>query len=115
MKELVLFLTIAMGAERLAAQQVLTDYDVVKMVQAGVAQDIILKLIAQSPVPLECPPDRLIAWKQLGVPDEITRAMVDRRNGGASIRYVHFSSEARVIPAKSSRGGLARLKIWQRK
>jgi len=115
MKELVLFLTIALGGEGLEAQQVLTDNDVVKMVQAGVAQDIVLKLIAESPVQFGLQPDRIIQWKQAGIPDDVVRAMMARRADGRLIRYVHFSSEVRVIPPKSSRRGLARLEIWRQK
>ena len=111
MKRVVL-IAVMIGAEGLMAQQILTDTDVVKMVQAGVAQDIILKLIAESPAQFGLQPDHLIACKKAGVPDDVMRAMVVRSRDGSSIKYVHFSSEVRVAPAKHSRRGLARLKIW---
>ncbi len=109
----VVFLALAMmGISRLAAQQILTDIDVVKMVQAGVAEDVVLKLVAESPVQFSLAPDHVIAWKKAGVPDEITRAMMARQQSAPRIEYVHFSSEVRVIPVKPKRGRWSRLKVW---
>lgn len=105
-------IAVIMGIEGLMAQQILTDAEVVKMAQAGVAQDIILKLIAESPVQFGLQADHVIAWKNAGVPDEVMRAMVTRGRETPLIRYTHFSSEVRVIPAKHGKKGLARLKIW---
>ena len=112
------FAVLAVGmicAEGVVAQQVLTDNDVVKMVEARVAQDIILQLIAESPVQFGLQPDQLIGLKRAGVPDDVVRAMAARGREVRSIRYVPFSAEARVIPAKrlkSNRRSWARLKIW---
>lgn len=108
----VVIVAVMMGVQRLMAQQILTDTDVVKMVQAGVAQDLILKLIAESPVQFAVQADHVIAWKNAGVPDNIMRAMVTRGREAPSIQYKHFSSEVRVIPPKHGKKGLARLKIW---
>ena len=107
---LLILLAVMMGAEGLAAQQILTDDDVVKMVQAGVAQDLILKLIAESPVLFRVQPDHVVAWKQAGVPDDVARAMVARQSNAPRIQYVHFSSEVRVTPAKHRRGLWAQFK-----
>ena len=96
----------------MTAQQILTDLDVVKMVQAGVAQDIVLKLIAESPAVFSLQANHIVAWKQAGVPDEVMRAMVARAGDGTAIRYVHFSSEVRVIPPKRGGRRWAHLKIW---
>jgi hypothetical protein len=111
MKHVVLIAAM-IGVEGLMAQQILTDNDVVRMVQAGVAQDIILKLVAESPVQFGLQPDHVIAWKRAGVPDNVVRAMMARQSDAPRIQYVHFSSEVRVIPAKADRGRWARLKIW---
>jgi hypothetical protein len=108
----VALIAVMIGVEGLMAQQILTDNDVVRMVQAGVAQDILMKLIAESPVHFGLQPDHVIAWKRAGVPDDVVRAMVARQSDAPRIQYVHFSSEVRVVPAKRSRRGLARLKIW---
>jgi hypothetical protein len=108
----VALIAVMIGVEGLMAQQILTDNDVVKMVQAGVAQDIILKLVAESPVQFGLRPDHVIAWKRAGVPDDVVRAMMVRQGDAPRIQYMHFSSEVRIVPAKRSRRGLARLKIW---
>ena len=102
-------------AEGLIADQALTDHDVVRMVHAGVAQDILLQLIADSPVQFGLQPDQLIGLKRAGVPDDVVRAMAAREREVRSIRYVPFSSEVRVVPAKrakSKRRSWTRLKIW---
>lgn len=112
MKRIVL-IALMMGADGLMALQILTDNDVVRMVQAGVAQDLILKLIAESPAQFGLQPEHVIAWKKAGVPDDVARAMLVRNRDGSSIQYVRFSSEVRVVPAKRSRKKLARLKIWR--
>ena len=111
MKRVVLII-VMMGIEGLMAQAILTDADVVKMVQAGVAQDVILKLIAESPVQFGLQADHVIAWKNAGVSDAVMRAMVARGRETPMIRYKHFSSEVSVIPASRGKKGLARLKIW---
>ena len=96
----------------LVAQQVLTDNDVAKMIQAGVAPDIVLKLIAESPVQFVFQADHLIALKKAGVPDDVVRAMAARSSEAPSIRYIRFSSEVQVVPAKHGGRIWTRLKIW---
>ena len=108
---LLLFFLVLVGAESLAAQQILTDGDVVKMVQTGVAQDVILKLIADSPVQFAVEANHVVRWKQAGVPDDVVRAMMARQRSAPSIQYVPFSSEVRIIPAKRVRKRWLRLKI----
>ena len=110
--KLLVLTAVMMGAEALVAQQILTDNDVVKMVQAGVAEDVILKLIAESPVQFALQADHVMAWQRAGVSDDVARAMVARQNDAPLIQYTHFSSEVRVIPAKRGRRLWTRLKIW---
>lgn len=108
--KLLVLLTVLVGAEVLTAQQLLTDSDITRMVGAGVAQDIVLKMIAESPVAFRLEPDRLIALKKAGVPDEIVRAMMAHDSQIPAVHYIPFSSEVRTGPTKKK--GLARLKIW---
>jgi hypothetical protein len=98
------------GTQVLTAQQVLTDSDIARMVGAGIAQDIILKMIAESPVEFRLQPERIIALKKAGVPDDMVRAMMTHDRQAPSVRYIHFSSEVRTASAKKK--GLGRLKIW---
>jgi hypothetical protein len=110
--KLLALLAVMLGADALLAQQILTDIDVIKMLQAGVAQDVILKLIAESPVQFTLQADHVVAWKRAGVPDDVARAMVARQSEAALIQYTHFSSEVRVIPVKRGRRLWTRIKIW---
>jgi len=105
-------ITVMLGAQGLTAQQILTDNDVMKMVQAGVAEDVILKLIAESPVQFTLQADHVIAWKKAGVSDGVARAMVSRQHEAPLIQYAHFSSEVRVIPAQRRRRLWTRIKMW---
>jgi len=89
--KLVLVLTV-ICASTLAGQQVITSDDVVKMVEAGVAQDIIIKTIAELPVQFVLSPDRLIAMKKASVPDEIVRALM---------AHGHEAGQVRVVPTAS--------------
>jgi hypothetical protein len=79
-----------------AGQPALTIDDVTRMVQAGVAKDLILKTIAESPVPFQLNPDQLIALKKAGVPDEIVRAMITppgHSNAKKAFHITRFSSQ----------------------
>ena len=103
-------MTLLLGAESLAAQQMLTDTDVIRMVQAGVAPDLIVKLIETSASRFAAGPDQLIGWKKAGIPDSVMRSMLARAANSPMLQYVHFSSEVRVIPKRGGHRWL-RLKI----
>lgn len=92
------FLLVVFCAVAVAGSQVLTVDDVVKMVQAGIAQDLIVKTIVESAsVEFQMKPDQLIALKKAGVPDEIVRAMVGRHEQKVTVRRLPFSSMERVV------------------
>jgi hypothetical protein len=94
----ILAFTVFCGAA-LAGQQALTIDDVTKMVLAGVAQDLILKTIAESAVPFQLNPDQLIALKRSGVPDDIVRAMMvhGSPNPIKPFHGVRFSSQEQAV------------------
>jgi hypothetical protein len=98
---LVLFCGAAVGGQ----QQVLTNDDVAKMAQAGIAQDIIMKTIGTSVVQFQLGPDHLIALKKAGVSDDIVRAMTAARNAEKpTLRLVRFSSEEQAVAPTPRRG-----------
>jgi hypothetical protein len=103
MKLTILALTVICGAA-LAGQPALTIDDVTKMVQAGVAQDLILKTIAESAVPFQLRPDQLITLKRAGVPDDIVRAMMvhGSPNPIKPFHEVRFSSLEQVARSAGS-------------
>jgi hypothetical protein len=59
-----------------AAQQVLNNDAVIKMVKAGLAEDVIVATIQQQPASFSVSPDDLIALKTAGVSDKVLAAMV---------------------------------------
>ncbi len=100
------------AAQGMLAQQILTDAGVIKMVEAGVAQDIVLRVVKDSPAVFCIDAEHVAAWKRAGIPDEVVRAMLAHGDDGAVIQYVHFSSEVRAVPAKRKGRSWTRLKIW---
>jgi hypothetical protein len=109
MKLSVLALTLFCAAA-LAGQQALSIDDVTKMVQAGVAQDLILKTIAEPGVRFQLNPDQLITLKRAGVPDDVVRAMmagqsnVKKRFTGCGFlrrnKPVHRQRRTRSLPGR---------------
>lgn len=60
----------------LSAQQPLTNEAVIKMVQAGLGEDVIVGVIQQQPGNYAVSPDALVQLKQAGVSDKIIAAIV---------------------------------------
>jgi hypothetical protein len=114
MRLCILALTVFCAAAVAGQQPALTIDDVTKMVQAGVAKDLILKTIADSPVPFQLNPDQLIALKKAGVPDEIVRAMTTVGHGGLKrvFHEVRFSSLEQGGPSGDGIGVPAGSKIY---
>lgn len=81
----------------LGAQQPLTNNSVIKMVKAGLSQDVILNLINTQPSNFNLGVDQLIALKKAGVGDSLIAAMVKRTSGGAPA-----AAPATTTPAVSS-------------
>lgn len=67
------------------AQTALTNDSIIKMVKAGLGDDIVVSTIKSQPAKFSTDPDGLIALKGAGVSDKVIAAMVDRMaaNGGA--------------------------------
>ena len=103
MKLSILALTLFCAAV-IAGQQALTIDEVTRMVQAGVAQDLILKTIAESAVAFQLNPDHLIALKKAGVPDDIVRAMLVVGHGSVKRPFhgVRFSSQEQAVASAGS-------------
>lgn len=59
-----------------SAQQALNNDAVIKMVKAGLPEDVVVATIQQQPGNFSVSPDDLIALKTAGVPDKILAAMV---------------------------------------
>src|ERR1035441_1276960 len=66
------------------AQEVLTNDSVVKMVKAGLSEEVVLSVVKSSPAKYDLTPDQLITLKSAGVPDRVVAAMVERASGGGA-------------------------------
>src|ERR1017187_6837438 len=65
-----------------AAQQVLSNDDVVKMIKSGISEDVVLSMVKTQPAQYTLTPDELIALKSAGVPNRVVAAMVEKSAGG---------------------------------
>jgi hypothetical protein len=74
------------------AQTALTNDAVIKMVKAGLGEDIVISTIKTQPAKYSTGPDDLIALKKGGVSDKVIAAMVEKMSGGG----------APVMPAATS-------------
>jgi len=80
-KTLLLALFGTMLAFAQPAHPALTNNDVIKMVQTGLSQDIIIKVIAESPANFDLTPNGLTVLEQGKVPDAVFKAMAARQMG----------------------------------
>jgi len=87
-----LFLTICAA---LAAQQAMNNDAVIKMVKAGLSDDIIVGSISSQPGQYDTSADGLIALKTAGASDKVVAAMISKASGAAA-------PAAAVAPAASN-------------
>jgi len=71
----------ALFATLCGAQSTITNDAVIKMVKAGLGEDIIVSTIKTQPAQFATSADDLIALKKSGVSDRIISAMLDKGNG----------------------------------
>lgn len=74
----VLFLVFA---SLLTAQQLLNNEGVIKMVKAGLSEDVVAAAVSSSPGTYDTSADALVALKTAGVPDKVVAALVSRASG----------------------------------
>ena len=81
MKHVCFILALAiLGA--LEAQQPLTNEAVLKMVRAGLSEDVVLSMVKSQPAAYTLGPDQVIALTSAGVSDKILAAMAEKTSGG---------------------------------
>ena len=92
----------------LFAQEALDNASVVKLVKAGLSEDLIVTTINSSPGKYDTSANGLIALKKAGATDKEIAAIVVRASGVSAARHPHLSSQASagsVPKASSSRPG----------
>jgi len=75
---------LVLGAGAALAQQALNNDAVVKMVKAGLGEDVIVGMINSQPGKYTLDADHLIALKGAGVSDKVLAAMVAKSSGAAA-------------------------------
>jgi hypothetical protein len=93
------------------AQTALTNDSIVKMVKAGLGDDVIISTIKSQPAKYSIDPDGLIALKSAGVSDRVIAAIVDRMaaSGPAPAPFVTAAGVA------SSAGPVNEVGVYYRK
>jgi hypothetical protein len=66
------------GVALILAQTALTNDSIIKMVKAGLGDDVVISTVKVQPANYSTDPDGLIALKGAGVSDKVIAAMVDR-------------------------------------
>jgi len=85
-------------------QTALTNDAIVKMVKAGLAEDVILSMVNTQPAQFSVMPDDMIALKKNGVSDKIIAAMLTKGQPGATNKSATPSSptpSAAAAPASA--------------
>ena len=82
-----------------AAQEALTNDSVVKLVKAGLSEDLIVGMINTQPGSYKLGPDDVLALKNQAVSDKIIAAML-RRSSGAGASPVAISEAASGYPTE---------------
>jgi hypothetical protein len=100
----------------LAAEERLTNNDIIQMVQAGVAEDLIVGTIKEAMPGYSFMPVYLVVLKKAGVSDEVVRAMSapcrphPRQPAHTEVRPARYSMRlTRRIPPHSSRAAKCRV------
>jgi len=72
------------AASMLAAQQTLDDDGVIKMIKAGLSEDVIAAAISSSPGTYDTSANALIALKTAGAGDKIMAAILTKASGATT-------------------------------
>jgi hypothetical protein len=91
-------LSLALAAALAVSQDVLTNDDILKLVKAGIGEEVILGTINSKPVKFSLSTDDMIALKQAGVADKIIAAMVARAGSPAPNGAVLAASPVSTEP-----------------
>jgi hypothetical protein len=83
----------------LAAQQTMNNDAVIKLVKAGLSDDLIVSTINASPASFDTSADGLIALKTAGVSDKVVGAIVMKTNGTAPAATVAPQATGSGLPA----------------
>jgi hypothetical protein len=86
------------------AQQALNNDAIIKMVKAGLSDDVVIATVNASAAAYDTSTDGLIALKKQGVSDKVVAALISRNAGGAPTPPSGSSSPAPVGAASATAG-----------
>jgi len=84
------------------AQTALTNDAIIKMVKAGLGEDIVVSTIKSQPARYTTAPDDLIALKGAGVSDKVIAAMMEKMTSGSSAPAAPAAAPAPSVPTVAS-------------
>lgn len=84
MRKSLFAVALAIFGSFLVAQQALNNETIIKMVKAGLADDVIVSTVTVSAANYDISPDGLIALKSAGVSDKVIAAIVTRSSAGSA-------------------------------
>jgi hypothetical protein len=91
----------------LGAQEPLTNESIIKMVKAGLSEDVILTMVRSQPASYALAADQLIALKSAGVSDRVVAGMVERSAGGTSSRTTGATPAAGTVASGDANDPMA--------
>ena len=83
-QRVLLILTFMSAGTASFAQDALTNDSIIKMVKAGLSEEIVLSMVRTQPAKYTLTPDQIISLKSEGVPDKVVATMVERNSGAAT-------------------------------
>ena len=111
----ILFLS-AVALSSLFAQEALTNEGVVKLVKAGLSEDLVITAIGQQSSSFLLGANELVMLKEAGISERIIRAMMDKgKNPSVPAPADAKPGEAKPGPAADSPAALAAPGVWYKK
>ena len=80
------------------AQSDLNNEAILKMVKAGLGEDVIVSMIKNQPGKYVVDPDSVIQLKQAGTSEKIINAMIEKNSGGTAATAVPPAAPTAVVP-----------------
>jgi hypothetical protein len=106
MRKTLLSIVILAACSILVAQQPLNNDGVIKLVKAGLSDDLIVNTINAQPSNFDVSPDGIIALKAAGASDKVVNAVVARAAASPALPVAPAAPTAPVAPAASPAPGM---------
>jgi hypothetical protein len=81
------------------AQEPLTNDSIIKMVKAGLSEDVVLSMVKTQPAKYVLTPAELISLKSSGVSDKVVVAMVEKGASGAGATILNSNASGATTAA----------------